>query len=120
MTLMLFALMTCSMLFNMKLMPVDNICSHILYNELKETLRCVCFVLNIHTQSYLLLAFDLCRLRVIIRGFSSPPQRPMTSDFFLSQILSITFLSYLYASERASISLFSVECQSSELLVPFL
>ena len=37
----------------------------------------------------------------VLRGhsvFSSPPQRPMTSDFegFLSQILSITFFPYLY------------------------
>ena len=40
-------------------------------------------------------------------------KRPMTSDFegFLSQILSITFLFYLNSSERASISLFYVECQ---------
>ena len=39
------------------------------------------------------LAFNFCRFCVIIRFFSSPPQRPMTSDFeeILSQILSITF-----------------------------
>jgi len=45
----------------------------------------------------------------------------MTSDFegLLSQILSITFLSYLYSSERASISLFNAECQTRELQVPF-
>ena len=44
--------------------------------------------------------------------FSSLPQRPMTSDFkgFLSQILPITFFNYLYSSERASISLFNIEC----------
>ena len=53
---------------------------------------------------------------------SSPPQRPMTSDLegFLSQMLSITFLSYLYSSERGSISLFIVERQTRELMVPFL
>ena len=39
--------------------------------------------------------------------FSSPPQRPMTSDFegLIYQILSITSFSYLNSSERASISL---------------
>jgi len=44
--------------------------------------------------------------------FSFPPQRPMTSDFegFLYQILSITLFSYLISRERASISLFNVEC----------
>jgi len=46
----------------------------------------------------------------VLRGhsvFSSPPQRPMTSDSegFLSQMLSITFLSYLNSSEITSISL---------------
>ena len=37
------------------------------------------------------LAFDFCRFSVVIRFFSSPPQRSMTSDFegFLYQILSI-------------------------------
>ena len=28
-----------------------------------------------------LLVFDFCRFGVVIRFFSSPPQRPMTSDF---------------------------------------
>ena len=51
------------------------------------------------------------RLLSVLRGhsgFSSPPQRPMTSDFegFLYQILSITLFSYLNSWERASISLF--------------
>ena len=41
---------------------------------------------------------------------SSPPQRPMTSDFegFLYQILSITLFSYLNLWERASI--FPLQC----------
>ena len=30
---------------------------------------------------YIILAFDFCRLCVVIRVFSSPPQRPMTTDF---------------------------------------
>ena len=39
----------------------------------------------------------------------------------LSQILSITFFSYLNSSERASnVEPFNVECQTRELLVPFL
>ena len=49
--------------------------------------------------------------------FSSPPQRPITSDFegFLYQILSIILFSYLNflilnSWERDSISLFYVEC----------
>ena len=53
---------------------------------------------------YIFLAFDFFS---ILRGhlfFSSPPQRPMTSDFegFLYQILSITLFSYLNSWERAS------------------
>ena len=54
------------------------------------------------------LAFDFCRFCMVIHFFSSPPQRPMTSDFdgFLYQILSITLFSYLISWERASISLF--------------
>ena len=48
------------------------------------------------------------RLLSVLRGHSfcsSPPQRPMTSDFkgFLSQILSITLFSYLNSWERAII-----------------
>ena len=74
------------------------------------------------------LAFFSVRLLSVLRGhsvFSSPPQRLMTSDFegFLYQILSITLFSYLNSWKRASISLlilFYVECQTRELLVPFL
>ena len=49
----------------------------------------------------------LCPFCLVIQFFSSPPQRPMTSDFkgFLYQILSIQLLSYLNSWERASISL---------------
>ena len=47
---------------------------------------------------------------------------PRHNDFegFLYQILSVTLLSYLYSSERASISLLKVECQTMELLVSFI
>ena len=89
-----------------------------------------CIVFLIHYINYILnlrfyffflfLAFDFCRFWVVIRFFQSQPQRPMTSDFegFLSQIVSITFLSYLNSPE--SISLFNVECQTRKLLVPFI
>ena len=46
---------------------------------------------------FVFLAFDFCRFCVVIRFFSFPPQRPMTSDFegYLHQILSITLFSNL-------------------------
>ena len=49
------------------------------------------------------LVFDFCRFCVIIRVFSSPPQRPVTSDFkgLLYQILSITLFPYLNSWKRA-------------------
>ena len=51
--------------------------------------------------------FFIVRFLSVLRGhsfFSSPPQRPMTSDFegVLYQILSITIYSYLDFWERAS------------------
>ena len=53
------------------------------------------FILKWCVQSFYHLFFSV-RLLLVLRGhsiFSSPPQRPMTSDFegFLYQILSITF-----------------------------
>ena len=90
----------------------------------------------------LFLASDFCRFCVVIRFFIPATTandlrlrkifipdfihyifgRPMTSDFegFLSQILSITCLSYLNPSGIASISRFNVECHTRELLVPFI
>ena len=55
----------------------------------------------------------------VLRGHSvvsSSPQRPMTSDFegFLYQILCITLFSYLNSWDRASISVFNVECQTRD------
>ena len=60
----------------------------------------------------------------VLRGhsfFSSPPQRPMTSDFegFLSHILFITLFSYLNSWERASISLLMFSAKQGNYLVPF-
>jgi len=60
------------------------------------TCSTVCILVHCSTEDSF-LAFDFCRFFVVIRVFSSPPQRPMTSDFegFLYQILSITLFSYL-------------------------
>ena len=71
------------------------------------------FILHWNSAWVFFLAFDFCRFCMVIR-FSSPPQRPMTSDFkgFLSQILSITFFNYLNSWERACISLFSFWVQN--------
>jgi len=64
------------------------------------------------------LAFDFCRFYVVIRFFHPPTT---ANNLRLpSQMLSITLFSYLNSSERASISLLNVECQTRELLVPFL
>ena len=80
--------------------------------EWTSTMECECqskveisFFLNC-------LVFDFFRFCMVIWFHSSPPQRPMTSDFegFLSQILSISLFSYLISWERASIFLFNVEC----------
>ena len=62
---------------------------------------------------------------LVLRGhsfFSSPSEWPMTSDLkdFYSRFYLLQFLSYLNSWARASISLFNVEYQTSELLVPFL
>ena len=56
------------------------------------------------------LAFDFCWFCVVIRVFSSPPHRPMTSDFerFLYQILSITLFSYLYSLKKEPVFPFSM------------
>ena len=64
------------------------------------------------TYVYFFILFSV-RLLSVLRGhsvFSSPSQRPMTSDFegFLYQILSITLFSYLNSWERVSI--FPFQC----------
>ena len=54
-------------------------------------------------------------------GFSSPPRRHMTSKDFYTRFYPLHFFSYLNSSERASnVEPFNVECQTRELLVPFL
>ena len=82
--------------------------AHLISIFLNSFDKCL-YVMSTHVRSYIyhmgsffcflfvFLAFDFCRFCVVIRVFSSPPQRPMTSDFegFLYQILSITLFSYL-------------------------
>ena len=67
--------------------------------SLSSYLKANRWLLHFYNQENLVffLAFYFCRFCVVIRLFSSPPQRPMTSDFegFLYQILSITLFSYL-------------------------
>jgi len=62
---------------------------------------------------------------LVLRGhsfFPFPSEWPMTSDFkdFYPRFYLLLFLSYLNSWARASISLFNVEYQTRELLVPFL
>ena len=55
------------------------------------------------------LTFDFCRLCVVIRGFSSPPQRPLTSDvegFYIPDCIH-----YIY---------FPILILEKESVVPFL
>ena len=61
--------------------------------------------LHVHFYFFIFLAFDFCRFCVVVRVFHPRHngQWPPTSKDFLSQILSITFFSYLNFWERASI-----------------
>ena len=54
------------------------------------------------------LAFDFCRFCVVIRLFSSPPQRPMTSDFEGFSIPD--FIHYIYFNSWERASIFPFEC----------
>ena len=45
--------------------------------------------------SVIFLAFDFCRFCVVIRVFSSPPQRPMT-DFDFEGFSISDFIGYIY------------------------
>ena len=66
------------------------------------------------------LAFDFCGSSVVILFFHPRHngQWPPTSKDFYTR--SYPLHNYLNSWERASISLFNVECQTRELLVPFL
>ena len=80
---------------------------------------------------YSVLAFILfkkinsVRLLTVLRGhsvFSSPPQRPMISDFegFLSQILSITFfpiLNFIYFTTKQVIQLILIMLVGTDVCV---
>ena len=62
-----------------------------------DKLFCLCF-----------LAFDFCRFCVVIRVFSSPLQRPMTSDlegFSIPDVIHYIYFPILFFWERASISI---------------
>ena len=80
-------------------------------NTCTWTIICCLFKANFKCQKF----FSFFSVRLFVGsawsfGFSSPPQRPMTSDFegFLYQILSITISFYLNSWERASI--FPFQC----------
>ena len=80
----------------------------------------ICYYMLFHVLN--LIYFFSIQLLSVLRDhsvFSSPPQRPMTSDFegFLSQILSITFFSLSLFFRKSQ---YYVECQTRELLVPLL
>ena len=62
---------------------------------------------------FFFFGFDFCRFCVIIRFFHARHngQRPSTSKDFYPRFYPLHFSSYLYSLERASISLFNVECQ---------
>ena len=75
--------------------------------------RKIYMMLYLNKTMYMYVLLFSVRLVSVLCGhsvFSSPPQRPMTSDFLFS---------YLKSWERASISLFNVESLTRELLVPF-
>ena len=76
------------------------------------------------TDSFFLVFFSvrLCRFCVVIRFFHPRHngQWPPTSKDFYPRLYPLHLLfSYLSSWEIASISLFNVECQTRELLVPF-
>ena len=88
-------------------------CSHMTFKT--TTTICALSINHLALISLLLIIVLGVRLLSALRGdsfFSSPPQRPMTSNFegFLYQILSITLFSYFNSWERASISLFNIGC----------
>ena len=69
-----------------------------LANKVSVTFVCMVYMCVMkHSQTFLFfLAFDFCRFRVVIQFFSSPPQRPMTSDFEGFSIPD--FIHYIYFS----------------------
>ena len=70
--------------------------------------------------------FFSVRLLSVLRGhsvFPSPPQRPMTSNFegfSIPDFIHYIYFPILILEKEPVFSLFNVECQTRELLVPFL
>ena len=105
--------------------------SNLLLSCFLTNLICILFTndSNLLLSIFLFLNFSKyffgVRLLSVLCGhsvFPSPPQRPMTSDFEGFSIPDFIhyIIFYLNSSERAVISLFNVEYQTRELLVPFL
>ena len=68
-------------------------------------------------RTIIFLAFDFCRFCVVIR-FSSPPQRPMTSDFegySIPEFIHYIYFPILILEKEPEFSLFNVECQTVEI-----
>ena len=97
--------------------PIQLLCdSCVFWRFNRHTLLIVCSVLwfkgtQANSSIFCYIYFFSVRLLSVLRGhsfFSSPQQRPMTSNFegFLYRILSITLFSYPNSWERASISLY--------------
>ena len=62
---------------------------------------------------FFILAFDFCRLCVVIRFFPSPPQRPMTSDFegfSIPDFIHYIYCSILILEKEPVFSLWNVQC----------
>ena len=59
------------------------------------------------------LAFNFCRFCVVIRDFSSPPQRPMTSDFegfSIPDFIHYIYFPILILEKEPVFSLLNVQC----------
>ena len=59
------------------------------------------------------LAFDFCRFCAVIRVFSFPPQRPMTSDFegfSIPDFIHYIYFPILILRKESVFALFNVEC----------
>ena len=62
-----------------------------------------------------ILAFNFCRFCVVIRVFSSPPQRPMTSDFkgfSIPDFIHYIYFPILILEKEPVFSLLNVQCST--------
>ena len=63
--------------------------------------------------TYFIIIFHFCRFCVVIRGFSSPPQRPMTSDFegfSIPDLIHHIYFPILILEKEPVVSLLNVQC----------